>query len=251
MVDVVRILVDSAVPPISAVARVWAVTWRHLGGRLAGRVVAYVPSTDWRNDQTPPVLQVCPCPSPPAGGPDLRLHPGGLVALTPAGPRRAGTAAQVLVGALAGWRTVMAQRGHPWGRRGVVSARVLFTTTQVNIGRISPKSTLRRIIRIGRRAACPVRGPPMVVWPGPGTSSTGAVTEAVPGSQQTRFDIDATAIARAWAPAAAGGSGALYYGVALYSAGETNGAYTTEVWSDEYGTTASRPVLELTLDVLA
>jgi hypothetical protein len=64
--------------------------------------------------------------------------------------------------------------------------------------------------------------------------------------------LDVSAIARAWAPKAVeGGGAAANHGVALYSPAEDSTTYTTEFLSRETGSGGSRPVLELTLDVLA
>lgn len=63
--------------------------------------------------------------------------------------------------------------------------------------------------------------------------------------------LDVSAIVRAWAPTAAGGSAAKKYGIALYSPAEDSTTYATEFLSRETGTSSSRPILELVLDVLA
>ena len=239
---------------------------RLLGGSLAvtwadgwsGQVVAYVPSTDWRNDQTPPTPPINP--SPPPTKRVVRTYActaDARVSKTSGGANYgAGTAGQIPVGSWQGWqnRGLFAYAAIPWGDVvAVVSARVLFTTSsQVNVGfGPSPKSTVRRITAGWSEESRPPRTGNAVVWGGPPTTSTGAVTETVSGSQGARVDFDCTAIARAWAPAAAGGSGAANYGVAMYSAGESADQYTTEFLSRETGSSGSRPVLELTLDVLA
>jgi hypothetical protein len=260
MVDMVRVKVDSAVPPVSTLARVlggsFAVTW---ADGWSAQVTAYVPSTDWRADQTPPAPPINP--SPPPTQRVVRQYActaDARVALTSGGGKYgAGTAAQIPVGSWQGWqnRGLFRFASIPWGDVvAVVSARVLFTTSsQVNIGfGSSPKSTVRRITANWSEGslASPGSGN-SVVWPGPATSSSGAVTEGVSGTQGARVDFDATAIARAWAPGSAGGSNQPNYGVAMYSAGESSDKYTTEFLARETGSSGSRPVLELTLDVLA
>jgi hypothetical protein len=260
MVDVARLLVDSAVPPVSVRARVLGgsltVTW---ADGWSAHAVAYVPSTDWRADQVPPAPPVNP--SPPATQRVVRTYAcsgDARVSLTSGGAKYgAGAAGQIPVGSWTGWqnRGLWKFAAIPWGDVvAVVSARVLLTTSsQVNVGFGSaPKSSLRRITaNWSPGSASSPSASNAVVWPGPATTSSGAVTEGVSVSQGVRVDFDATAIVRAWAPGSAGGSNQPYYGVALYSAGETADKYTSEFLAQETGASGSRPVLELTLDVLA
>jgi len=259
MVDMVRIAVDSAVPPISALGRLLGVnlivTW---ADGWSAHVDAYVPSTDWRNDQVPP--PVIPPVVPPTTQRVVRTYNATMdsrVSKTSGGSNYgAGTAGQIPVGSWAGWqnRGLFQFAGVPWSDVAkVVSARVLVTTsTQVNVGfGSSPKVTLRRITGTWGEGSLSSPGSGnAVVYPGPATTSTGAKSTAVTRSQSVRVGLDCTAIAQAWAPPAAGGSGAPFLGIAMYSAGETNDAYTTEFLSRETGSSGSRPQLELTLDVL-
>jgi len=70
----------------------------------------------------------------------------------------------------------------------------------------------------------------------------------MPGGENAEKDIDITAIVRAWAPTAAGGSGAGQYGIVLREiSGSTT--YTTEVWPRESGTSGARPVLTVVVEV--
>jgi len=262
MVDMVRIAVDSASPPISVLARVLggslAVTW---ADGWSGRLAAYIPAQEWSNEQLPPEPVPPIDPTPPPTVQVVRTYActqAARVSLTSGNAKYgAGAADQIPVGSWQGWqnRGLFAFASIPWaGVVRVVSARVLATTTtQVNVGFGSaPKWTLRRITaNWSEGSASSPSGSNAVVWPGPSSTSTGSVSETCPTSQQSRFATDCTAIARAWAPASAGGSGAAYRGIAAYSAGETADKYTTEVWSEDYATAASRPVLELTLEVLA
>jgi hypothetical protein len=239
MVDMVRLNVDSAVPPMSALARLLGVSLRVTwADGWSGDVQAYVPSTDWHNDQVPPDPPINPTPPPTKQV--VRTYvciADARVSKTSGNANYgAGTAGQIPVGSWQGWqnRGLFKFAAIDWSDVvSVVSARVLFTTSsQVNVGfGSSPKSTVRRITANWSEGSLSSPGSGnSVIYPGPAVTSTGAVTEGVSGSQGARVDFACTAIARA---------------------GETNDAYTTEFLSRETGSSGSRPVLELTLNVLA
>lgn len=59
-----------------------------------------------------------------------------------------------------------------------------------------------------------------------------------PRTEEQTFDVDVTAIVTAWAPAAAGGSGAGQYGFGLFPNGESDGTRTTELYSAKAGSKA-------------
>jgi hypothetical protein len=126
------------------------------------------------------------------------------------------------------------------------------TSTQDNVVFGSnPKIKVQRITSSWSEGTATTPGSSnAVVWPGPSRTSTGEVVKSVTRSEGTTVDIDVTAIVRAWAPAAAGGSGAANYGIALIGYTETNDSYTTEIDTDDHGTAAARPQLILTLDTI-
>ena len=260
MVDVARIVVASADPPVEVAASLLGVTLRVTPeSGYSGDVVAYVPASTWDDSYTPPPDP--PDPEPPATvrvtrtyacTKDSRLH------RTSGGAEYgSGTEGEVPVGYWQGSknRGLFDFASIPWtGVVKVVSARLLVTTsTQVNIGFGSaPKVEARRITGSwSEGSASSPSGSNAVTWPGPAVTTSGAKQTAVTTAESNREGLDVSAIVRAWAPTAAGGSGATKRGIALYSAGESSGTYTTEFLSRETGASGSRPVLELTLDVLA
>jgi len=258
MVDTVRIRVDSADPPVEVAASLLGVSMAvDPEAGWSADVVAYVPAAAWDDSYTPP--PTIPPVIPPtttrvtrtyAATKDSRLH------RTSGGAEYgSGTEGQLPVGYWQGSknRALLDFASIPWtGVVKVVSARLLVTvSTQVNVGFGSgPKVELRRITGTwSEGSASSPSGSNAVKWPGPSTTTTGAKQSTVSKSEGARVGLDCTSIVRAWAPAAAGGSGSNKRGVAIYSAGEASGTYTTEFLSRETGTTGSRPVLELTLDV--
>jgi hypothetical protein len=183
-----------------------------------------------------------------------------LIALTSGNAKYgAGAASSMPFGTWQGWtyRGLIRLPTIPWGTPGaagevkaVISATLKLTTsTQVRIGfGSSPKSSIRRITSnwSAGSSSSPSSGN-AVVWPGPSTTTSGSVTGAFGTAQNAAKSIRIDAIARAWAPIAAGGSAAAQYGVALYEA-SSSGSNTGEVWPVEQGG-ASRPSLDLVVDV--
>jgi len=177
-----------------------------------------------------------------------------LVTLTSGGAKYgAGAATSLPFGTWQGWtyRSLLKFPAIPWTKvRAVQSATLkLQTSTQVRIGfGGSPKSDIRRITSdwSAGGSSSPSSGN-AVVWPGPNTTSSGAVTGSFGTSQNAAKSIRVDAIVRAWAPSSAGGSGAAQYGIRLgdYS---SSGSNTGEVWPVEQGG-AARPTLELVLEV--
>ena len=177
-----------------------------------------------------------------------------LIALTSGGAKYgAGASSTLPVGAWSGWtyRGLLAFPAIPWAKvRAVKTATLkLQSTTAVRVGfGSSPKAQLLRITSgwSAGSASSPSSGN-AVVWPGPNTTSSGAVTAALPKASNAAAAIRCDAIARAWAPAAIGGSGAGQYGIELREAsGSTSN--TGEVWPLEKGG-AARPLLELVVEV--
>jgi hypothetical protein len=257
MGDVVRIKVDSADPPVSAAATLLGLTLRVTPqDGWSGDLVCYVPAAGW-DDYTPPPIP--PDPTPPPTTTVTRSYActkDARLALTSSGAQYgSGTEGQIPVGAWSGWknRSVMDFGAVPWaGVVEVVSATLRLTTsTQVNIGfGSSPRVEARRITGTwSEGTASSPSGSNAVKWPGPATTTTGAVQANVTRSQSTRIALDVSAIVRAWAPTSAGGSGQPQRGIALYSASESDPARTTEFLSREAGSSGSRPVLDIVVKV--
>lgn len=181
---------------------------------------------------------------------------GARVALTNTGAKY-GTGAELYspVGAYQGWenRSLIGLAADFAGAVSVVKAVLrLRTSTQDNVAFGSnPKLRVQRLTANWSEgsSSTPSSGN-AVVWPGPAATSTGEVTASITRSESTTVDIDVTALVRAWAPAAAGGSGAVNYGLRLIGYSETNDDYTTEFATDDNGTAAARPQLILTLDTI-
>jgi hypothetical protein len=225
----------------------------------SAEAVAYVPASAWDDAYTPPPDPPDPEPPPTtrvtrtyACTKDSRLH------RTSGGAEYgSGTEGQLPVGYWSGTknRALLDFATIPWTDVvKVVSARLLVTTSsQVNVGFGSaPKVEARRITGSWSEgsASSPSSGN-AVTWPGPSVTTSGAKQTAITRSENNREAVDVSSIVRAWAPTAAGGSAATKRGIALYSPGESSGTYTTEFLSRETSGSASDPVLELTLDVLA
>jgi hypothetical protein len=198
-----------------------------------------------------------PIPPPDAWHVETRTYiatSDALIALTSGGAKYgAGASSSLPFGTWQGWtyRGLLRFPSIPWTKvRAIRTATLkLQTSTQVRIGFGSaPKSQLRRITAnwSAGSSSSPSSGN-SVVWPGPSTTTSGAVTGAFPTGQGAAAAIRCDAIARAWAPASAGGSAAPQYGIALYEA-SSSGSNTGEVWPVEQGG-AARPVLELVLEV--
>lgn len=262
MVDTVRVDVESATPPVEVSAALLGVSLAvDPESGWSGDVVAYVPSSSWDDAYTPPPVIPPIDPTPP---PTVRVTRSYTCTKDTRSHRTSGgaeygsgTEGQLPVGYWSGSknRAALAFATIPWGGVvKVVSARLLVTTsTQVNVGfGSSPKVEARRITEgWSEGSSSSPSGSNATVWPGPSTTTTGAKQSSIVTSESNREAIDVSAIVRAWAPKAAGGSAAGIYGIALYSAAESSGTYTTEFLSRETGSSGSRPVLELTLDVLA
>lgn len=177
-----------------------------------------------------------------------------LVTLTSGGAKYgAGAASSLPVGVWSGWtyRSLLRFPAIPWSKvRGVVSATLkVQSSTQVRVGfGSSPKTEVRRITSDwSAGSSSSPSGSNAVVWPGPNTTTSGAVTSSLPTSQNAAKSINVLAIVRSWAPTSAGGSAAAQLGLMLreYSSSTSN---TGEVWPVEQGGSA-RPTLELVLQV--
>jgi hypothetical protein len=177
-----------------------------------------------------------------------------LLALTSGGAKYgAGAATSLPFGSWSGWtyRSVIAFPAIPWTKiRAVRTATLkLRTTNQIRIGfGSSPKATVLRITSAwSAGSSSSPSSSNAVVWPGPATTTSGAVTAALGTAENADKSVRVDALVRAWAPLSAGGSGAAQYGLELkeYS---SSGSNTGEVYPVEAGGTP-RPTLVLELEV--
>lgn len=83
-------------------------------------------------------------------------------------------------------------------------------------------------------------------YPGPSVTDTGAISPSVTDAQNATVDLDVTALVRPILPAAAGGSGAKWYGLKLYPYQEDAASRNVEFWSSEVGSSL-RPRLTLVM----
>lgn len=152
------------------------------------------------------------------------------------------------------FRSVLKFNAIDWtGVAAVVSATLrLKTTTQVHVGfGSSPRVRAQRLTGSWSPNSATNDGGGLwssspVAYPGPGHTSTGESVVSPSGAENATVNIDITAIVRAWAPAAAGGSGAGQYGIGLYPGTENDGTDTIEFWSAK-ASTANRPTLLITV----
>lgn len=243
-------LVDLDLGTIGSTVGITPAGWRW-------RLVTMLSRVEWDAiDPEPPVI-VPPEPGEPTWHTETRTYTAtsdALLALTSGGAKYgAGASTSLPFGTWQGWtyRSLLAFPSIPWTKvRAVKSASLKVTTsTQVRIGfGSSPKSQLRRIT--GSWSAGSSSSPSSgnaVVWPGPTTTTSGAVTAQFGTAQNAQKSFGVTAIVRAWAPSSAGGSGASQKGIALYEY-SSSGSNTGEVWPVEQGG-SSRPSLVLDLEV--
>lgn len=257
MVDIAHIAItkrnqgrEVLASPIEASARI-------LGGTIRGdtatgwnaTLVTYVTAAEWADAEVPPPEPPIPPVTTQTVTRTYVCNKDSRAFLSSSGQNLgSGTEGELPVGywsssknrAFLGFATI------PWSDvLEVVSAELRITTsTQVNIGfGSSPKIRVRRITSSWSEgsASSPSAGNALI-WPGPTVTSSGERVEAISTSQGHLEIIPITTIARAWAPAAAGGSAAKNYGLALYSYGESSLAYTTEFWAREHGTSTDAEI---------
>jgi hypothetical protein len=258
MVDIAHIFVDGIAPPFTADARVLGGTFEaNTETGWSATILAYVPGREWEGGAIPPPVVI----PPPVGTQTVaRVYAATKdtrAARSNTGANLgSGTEAELPVGAYQSWRNraLIDFASIPWGDvKELVSAELWVTTsTQVNIAFGSaPKVQARRITSSwGEGSASSPSGSNSTVYPGPNTTTTGATTKSVTRSQGVVHKQDVSAIVRAWAPVAAGGSGATKYGIALYSAAEDSTSATTEFWSREHGSSTD-PELHITVKIPA
>jgi len=211
---------------------------------------------EWDNIEPPVVPPIEPPPDP--WHLETRVYQASvdaLLALTSGGAKYgAGAANSLPVGGWQGWtyRSAVKFASISWTKvRAVKSATLhLRTTDQIRVGfGGNPKLEVRRITEgwTAGSSSSPSSGN-AVVWPGPSTTTSGAVVASMPNGEGADKSISVTAIVRAWAPVAAGGSAAGYYGLMLreVSSGESN---TTEVVAEEIGGNAAEAYLTVELEI--
>lgn len=241
-------LVDLRLGTIGATVGISPAGWRW-------RLVTMLSRVEW--DAIDPEPPIPPEPPPDPWHTETRTYiatSDALIALTSGGAKYgAGASTSLPFGTWQGWtyRSLLKFPNIPWSKvRAVKSATLkVQTSSQVRIGfGSSPKSQVRRITGswTAGSSSSPSSGN-AVVWPGPATSSSGAVTASLGTAQNTAKSITVTALVRAWAPSSAGGSGASQQGLALYEYA-SSGSNTGEVWPVEQGGSA-RPTLELVLEI--
>jgi hypothetical protein len=131
----------------------------------------------------------------------------------------------------------------------------LTTTTQVHLGFSSaPDVVVRRATASwsangGQSSADSGGGggwsTSPTTYPGPSASDTGKVTKRCPTSQSTGFDVDITAIVRAWAPASVeGGGGSSNYGVRL----DASSASSDQSEFYSYRASSNKPTIVVTYE---
>lgn len=260
-IELVRVRFDEPVPPVEIDARA-------IGGRLAadpdgwvGEVLTYISDNEWTGGITPEP----PDPEPPPATQTVTRSyvsaKAARISLTNTGAKYgAGAQTPCPVGyhPSAGWqeRLLIDFPTIDWSDVvELVSATLRLQTSRSQTHTSYGSSPRIRVYRLTSSwsegsASSPGSGN-SVVWPGPSATTTGEATKTVPASTDQTVDVDITAIARAWAPAAAGGSGQARHGVRVMSYAETNPAYTTEFITDDDGTSADRPELRLTVKIPA
>jgi hypothetical protein len=256
MVDIAHLVVESVDPSIDVAARVLGGTINaDTGTGWTAQIAAYIPAKEWEEAEAP-IPPIEPPPPDTVSGvvrtyaciADARLaHSGSLDAGN-------GQDVQLPIGYIGGYRNraVLAFAAIPLGD--VVSidkAELVVKIGGNNCGAFGsePKVQVSRITggwsEGSYNVSCGFATSNSVKYPGPGITSSGAVTTTVPKSTGSEKAIDITAIARAWH------SGSGQYGVMVKSAGEDTSKYTTCFYSRHHGTSGNRPFLRLTLTVNA
>lgn len=253
--QIIRIADADHPPAIDDDVGIIGTTGRMTTAGWSFRYVTAIPRTEWDEVEPPPVVP--PIPPPDPYHTETRVYVAtsdALLALTSGGSKYgAGAANSLPVGTWSGWtyRAAIQLPSIPWTKvRRVVSATLRLTTsTQVRIGfGSSPTIEVQRITGSwSAGSSSSPSGSNSVVYPGPATTSAGAVRKNMTTSQSTAQDIRIDAIATAWAPSSVGGSSAAQRGVMLLP-GSGSGADTTEVWPVEQGGSA-RPQLTLVVEV--
>lgn len=257
MVEICTVAVDSAVPPVNLPARALGVKLN--ADPIAGwsaQIVTYVPANDWEAGDTP----IPPDIPPPINTQQVvrtyNATKDSRAARTSGGANYgSGTEQQLPVGSWSGWRNraFIDFSAIPWGDvQQIVKAELTVrTSTQVNIGfGSSPKVICKRITGSwSEGSASSPSGGNALIYPGPAVTDSGSVSKSVTRSESTDVVIDVTAIVKAWAPTAIGGSAQTQRGIAIFSAGEDSTTYTTEFLSRE--SASGKPVLRVTVKIPA
>lgn len=256
MVEIVTIAIESATPPVNIPAR--ALGAKIVADTVAGwsaQIIAYIPAKEW-SDAAEPVPPEPEPPEPPASQTVTRTYTAtkdSRAARTSGGDKYgSGTEQQLPVGAWSGWRNraFIDFASISWTDvlELVKAELVLETSSQVNVGfGSSPKVICKRITEAWNEGnASSPSGGNSLIYPGPSCTSTGSVTKAVTDNENATVTIDVTAIVKAWAPAAIGGSALTKRGIGIFSAGEDAEKYTTEFKSRE---TSADPFLRLTVKI--
>jgi hypothetical protein len=256
MVDIAHIAVDSVTPPVSIDARVLGLSFEaNTTSGWSAHVVAYVPGTEWEDAEVPPPI-IPPVVPTQTVTRDYACTKDTRASLTSGGAKYGeGTGPTLPVGAWAGWRNraFLDFATIDWTDvKEVVSAQIRVTTRdqdKVGFGS-APKVTVKRITGSWNEGSLSSPGSGnSTVYPGPSVTTSGQVTETIAKGENNLEPVDCTAIVRAWAPIAAGGSAQTKRGIAIFSASEDSESATTEFWSRE--ASGGDPVLRLVVKIPA
>jgi hypothetical protein len=255
MIDIMHIrATDTVLPTIDVNARVLgAKITADTGTGWTVQVSSYIPGSEWDEAETiPPVI---PPVIPPGTVTQIvtryyNCTKSTAVARTSGGSYYgAGKDGELPIGAWQGWRyrTFLDFDDIPWSK--VVSVEkcelLINVTTQVQVGFGSaPKVVIKRVTESWSEGGASGQAyNNATIYPGPSCTSTGSVSRGVTRTENAGDTLALTEIARAWF------NGSKQMGIGLFSAGEDNTKYTTEIWPHENSTEDKRPKLKLTLKV--
>jgi hypothetical protein len=256
MIDIAHLVAESVDPSVDVAARVLGgVIVADTGTGWTAQLSTYVPATEWDEAEQPEPPPIEPPPNVITGvvrtyacTKDSRLaHSSSLDAGN-------GLDVNLPIGNIGAYRNraVMGFASIPFA--GVVSvdkAELLVTIGSNSCGAFGsdPKVNVSRLTGGFSEGTynvnCGFGTGNAVKYPGPSTTSSGAVTKAVSKTTGTQVAIDITAIVKAWH------SGQSQHGLMVKSAGEDTAKYTTAFYARHHGTAGNRPSLRLTLTVEA
>jgi hypothetical protein len=258
MIDIMHIRAseESVLPTIDVAARVLGAKFTaDTGTGWTVQVSSYIPGSEWDEAETAP--PITPPVIPPGTATKIvtryyNCTKSTTVARTSGGSYYgAGKDTELPIGAWQGWRyrTFLDFDDIPW--TDVISVEKaeieVDTTSQVQVGFGSaPKVVIKRVTQSwSEGGASGQQYNNATIYPGPSCTSTGSVSRGVTRNENAGDVWAFTEICRAWF------NGSKQYGIGLFSAGEDNTKYTTEIWPHENSNDAKRPKLRLTLKVKA
>jgi len=253
MVEIAHLVVESVAPTVDVSARV-------LGGSIVAdtgtgwtaQLLTYLPATEWDEAEVPVPPEPPIEPEPPATTTVTRTYACTKDSRLVRGSVDGGNGQDttIPIGYIGGTRNraVLDFSDIPWsGVVEVIKAEIVLNVGSESCGAFgsTPKIVISRLTggfsEGSYSAACGYASSNSVVYPGPSTTSSGAVTTTMPSSTSTEKRIDITAIARAWF------GGQSQHGLQIKSAGEDSGKYTTSIYTRH--TSSNKPFLSLQLKV--